>query len=58
MIKRYEKKYCLNNEKIAVQTAVSESVETHGHDFLELAYIAGGSARHFFENSQAVVGVK
>lgn len=57
MIKRYEKKYCLNNEKIAVQTAVSESVETHGHDFLELAYIAGGSARHFFENSQAVVGV-
>ncbi|MBR5307366.1 MAG: AraC family ligand binding domain-containing protein, partial [Clostridia bacterium] len=55
MIKKTLTGYYLTDEKIAIQTALGNADNLHGHDFLELAYIKKGKARHFFENSKADV---
>ncbi len=55
MIKKLDYYYYLSDEKIAIQCAVGDADGMHGHDFLELAYIKSGNARHYFENSRADV---
>lgn len=56
MIKKLDYHYYLSDEKIAIQRALGDTDGMHGHDFLELAYISNGRARHYFENSTADVG--
>lgn len=55
MIKKLDYRYYLSDEKIAIQSAKGDADFMHDHDFLELAYISEGSARHYFENSMADV---
>jgi len=56
LIKKLDYHYYLSDEKIAIQCALGDTDGMHGHDFLELAYIRNGKARHYFENSTADVG--
>ncbi len=56
MITKCPSYYYLSEEKIAVQEAMGDADNFHGHDFLELAYIKKGTARHYFEGSAADVG--
>ncbi len=55
MIKKLDYHYYLSGEKIAIQQAEGDTDGMHDHDFLELAYIKKGTARHYFENSKADV---
>lgn len=55
MIKKLDRHYYLSDEKIAIQCATGNTDGMHGHDFLELAYIRDGRAKHYFENSTANV---
>lgn len=55
MIKKYQSDYYLSDEKIALQTAIGDATELHGHDFIELAYIKKGTARHYFGDTSADV---